>query len=157
MNRRSCILIFSTLLLLGFGVYFLGLLNPNQLMLKVPGEGTPPADFDVVFGQYKIDALKPDTLKHIKTENCCISITDKESFLKIWDGYYDHYYIVDVEMTGVIKEGTHSEYCYPLFKIIKWKKVLDIFVWAYLFIVSILSMATIGNLIKLQKGKSKSK
>jgi hypothetical protein len=154
MNKSLYLLFFSTIILIVFGINFLGLLNPNKLVLKVSSEGTPPTDFDVVWGEYKINALKPDSLKHIETENYCISTTKRDDFLNIWDGNYDHYYIVDIkEIVGVVKETPDSKWYYPIFKITKWKKVFIFFVETYIFIVFILIITTIVKLINIAKNK----
>lgn len=157
MTKYSYILISVTSLLFGFGIYFFGIFNPSVFILKVPGEGTPPADFDLVWGQYKINASYIDSTSLMNLSYCCVNITDKKAFWDIYDGEYDHYYIVNAEIKGVSTDDPDSKFLYPLLKITKWTKILKLIVWSYLEVLLILILLTTIHLAKILKRKNGSR
>ncbi|WP_338764491.1 hypothetical protein WAF17_21990 [Bernardetia sp. ABR2-2B] len=141
-NRKNQKWIFSSLLLVSIGLYFFGVLDPNQVILSVASEGTPPTRFDIAFGTFKINQKMPDSLKDIDYNDCCVDAINENNFYEGGEFAYSDIYVVTFDINSVDIRKSQGFY-HLLIKVISHKKIDIFFVQSYF----ILLLIVIGNTI----------
>lgn len=139
-NRKNQKWIFASLLLISFGFYFFGILDPNQVVLSVAPENTPPTRFDITFGAFKVNQKISDSLKSIGYGDCCVDAVNEDDFYEGGEFASDDIYIVTFDIEGLQKS---ESFYYPLLKINNHIKVNIFFVQFYLILLFII----VGNTI----------
>lgn len=125
---KKYIIFTLTLCLVYYVLFFLKVFYSNAYIVSIPPESTPPADFEVVFGRFKLDE-QCSSKKSLLTSNCWVD--NKEKYFEIRPNetsVIDFYYIIEGEVVGL--KGTAAAF-FPEIRIVEICKIPKLIFWLF--------------------------
>ncbi len=129
MNRikiKNYLILSITFSLLIFTALYFKIFNGNTLIVTVPRENTPPADFEVFFGEYK---LKRDTSPKNNFSTSDIWVDNKDKYFEIRpddETSPEYYYIIE---GNFLKSKGYEKTNYREIHILKIDKIHGAVFW----------------------------
>ncbi|WP_291727064.1 hypothetical protein [Bernardetia sp.] len=136
-NWRNQKWMFISLLLTSIGIYFFGIFDPNQVVLSVASENTPPTRFDVEFGAFKVNQKMHPSFKTINYNDCCVDAANEVDFYEGGEFAYNDVYVVTFDSV-MLKRQDYS--FYPKIRVGE-HKVIHVFLVRLYFIILFIAVS----------------